>query len=42
MKGACLIATDVLYSHIYSIATVSENKGITKIFELKIKEDGKK
>jgi len=42
MKGACLIDTAVLHSHRYSIATVSENKGITKISELKIKEDDEK
>jgi hypothetical protein len=40
MKGACLTGTVVLRSHKYSIATVSENKGITKISELNIKEDG--
>jgi len=42
MKGACLIGTVVLCSHKYSIATASENKGITKIPELKIKKDGEK
>jgi hypothetical protein len=42
MKGARLIVTVGLRSHKYSIATVSENKGITKVSELKIKEDGEK
>ena len=42
MKGACLIGTAVLHSHKYSTATVSQNKGITKISEFKIKEDGEK
>jgi hypothetical protein len=42
MKGACLIGTVVLLSYKYSIATVSENKGTTKIYELKIKVDGEK
>jgi hypothetical protein len=42
MKDACLICTDVLHSHKYSIAKLEENKGITKICEFKIKEDGEK
>jgi hypothetical protein len=42
MEGACLTCTNFLHSHTYSIAKVTENKGITKICEFKIQEDGEK